>query len=180
MKQILFLFLAVQVFQFNPISSMDLENVESFETIKQIEDLNHLRDILRNYKDYPELELKHETAVAKLPVKDNYACAILLYNFKRSNNKLFQAILFGDKEAINKILKKRPKLINKPLNLKFDKKSLPLSWAVLLKDIELIELLLMKYADIHKKDSCGLTPLEQTFGDTDLKQFMLKNVKIKK
>jgi ankyrin repeat protein len=170
----------------NQIKKQTIQNIKPIETrvkelyeLGKISDINTLRQKLKSYKNDKEAWNKVNTldagpTPAMIAQSNNYrGPSALLDNYNRSNDKFFQAIMFGDKSEIGNILKNNPKKINTAIVI--DNSSchcLPISWAITLEDEELVKYLLKKGANIDIKSSIGLSPFDEAYHLPKIRKLM--------
>lgn len=102
-----------------------------------------------------------------------HASSILLYNYNRSDDPFFQAIMFGNIDKIDEILNKNPEKLNKEIVIDNGQcSSLPLSWAITLEDKKLVKYFLEKGARTDIESSIGLRPFDEACNSPKILKLM--------
>lgn len=150
------------------------ERVAHLRALGEIENLNELRSRLIACRHDEAWRLFNIRGVGPNPSciaksKGYFASAELLENFNRTDDPLFQAIMFGDKQKIESTLAASPEKLNAPI---FCQTS-PISWAISIRDEELVEYFINKGAVIDRPASVGLSPYAESRDIPRLHQLML-------
>jgi len=152
------------------------ERIKSLYALGDIKDINILRKKLKQHENDQEAwDAVNTLGAGPTPFMRARAngyngCSALLFNYNRSDDPFFQALMFGDKSKLDDILKKNPKKINEPSFLDI----LPISWAIMLEDKELVSYLLKKGAKIDIRSRLGMRPFDETYSLPAIRQLMMR------
>lgn len=154
------------------------ERVKHIYGLGDISDIHILRQELKKWGyDKEAWDRVNKIGAGPTPMmiaqKNKYhGTTILLFNYDRSDDPFFQAIMFGDKSKIDSILKKNPEKINQDIVIGDGCSCLPISWAISLEDEGLVEYFLSKGARIDIEGSIGLSPFDEASCSPKIRKLM--------
>lgn len=137
------------------------------------------RKIIQNHRkdqEWKEINALGEGQTPFLYARNNkhQACAIFLWNFDRSEDPLFQALMFGNLEKIDELIDDTVKA-NQAVQADFGVDTTPLMWATYLEDEKLVKYLLSRGARVTKRDPIGISPWESAHNVPQIKKVMQKH-----